>query len=600
MYGYRGKLLRINLSDNNVIVENIPIGLYKKYLGGRGVAAKIYYDEIPPNINPLMPENKIILFTGPFTGTPIFSSSKIVLTTKSPLTGVYLTTNAGGYFGAELKSAGYDGLIIEGKATQPSYISIMDGDIKIKPAVEIWGKSAFESQKYVKEEMGDKRTHVISIGAAGERYVKFASIMCDDRFFGRGGAGAVMASKKLKAIGVRGSASIELACPNELKSKLKEAIPLLKETTHNHTKLGTHHYMEIIYDLGAYPLFNFQKTTSKDMDNLINEIYTRNAVSTRCFACPVACGKLFEITKGEYKGLKVRPEYETVWSLGPHCGIFDFDNILTLNYICNHYGVDSITAGYMIGFAMELYSRGILTNKDLDGLKLEFGDCEAAAKILKMVCEREGIGNILAEGSRSASEIIGKGTSYYALHVKGMELTAYEPRAFHGMALTYATSSRGACHNVGGWTIRDELIKKTVDRYAIIGKGTLVKKLQDLRAYIDSLGVCTIPRRSLGLTEEASGDLISLTTGVSFEALMHIGERIYNLERLILNREGISRKDDSIPQRLKIEPLPDGMAKGHKIAEQDFSEMLNEYYLERGWSVDGKVTKKTAKQFEIP
>jgi len=254
----------------------------------------------------------------------------------------------------------------------------------------------------------------------------------------------------------------------------------------------------------------------------------------------------------------------------------------------------------MTGFAMELYSRGLLTKKDTDGLKLDFGDVEESMELLKMIVERRGVGDVLARGSRAAAEKIGRGAEKYAMHVKGMELVGYEPRAFYGMALTYSTSTRGACHNVGGWTIRDELIKKTYDRYALKGKGRLVKILQDIRAYIDSLGVCTIPRRSLGLSDKPNEELVNLITGMDFRGkLVLIGERIYNLERLILNRENITRKDDALPERMRREPLPDGMAKGHVITDVMFKEMLDEYYRERGWNRNGQVTTDTQARLGI-
>jgi len=602
MYGYKKKIIRLNLSKRITKIEEVPIALFKKYLGGRGVAAKIYYDEIGPNVNPLEQENKIIFFTGPLTGTPTFGSSKCSLATKSPLTGIYLCSNAGGYFGTELKLAGYDGMIIEGRAEDPIYISIKDNVIEFKDAKHLWGLDIWETQKIIKEEVHDERTRVAAIGPAGEKLVKFACIMADDRSFGRGGAGAVMGSKKLKAIAIRGTGKVEVAELDKLRQYLKDSIDSLKETTSDHTKYGTPQYIEILYKLGAYPIMHFQKTEHEEMEKLFGHFLRENfwIGDTRCFGCPVACGKLFEVKEGSFKGLRSRPEYETIWALGANCGIFDFNHILIANDICNKYGIDGITAGYIIGFTMELYSRGIISKENVNGIKIEFGNSEATIELLKKICFREGFGNILAEGVRKASQIIGKNAEAYAMHVKGMELTGYEPRAFYGMGLAYATSSRGACHNVGGWTIRDELIKKKIDRFAIKGKGKLVKTIQDVRGYIDSIGICTIPRRALGLTDEPSEEILKYVTGLDFtNQLLLIGERVYNLERLILVREGITRKDDDLPIRIKEEPLSDGFAKGHRITQAMFDEMLDEYYSLRGWDQIGKPTFEKLKELDL-
>jgi len=365
---------------------------------------------------------------------------------------------------------------------------------------------------------------------------------------------------------------------------LKEAVPLLRETTSLHTRYGTLQHTEIIYGLGAYPLLNFQSTVDEGMEKLFADSIAQNFTqNTRCFGCPIACGKLCEVKSGRYRDVKVKPEYEMLWSLGAHCGIFDLDTILTGNHLCNLYGMDAITAGYMVGFLMELNSRGLVPKAKLDSLNVKFGDDGGMLQLIEMMAEGKGIGKVLALGPKEAGEVLGHGASYYSLHVRGMSLTGYEPRAFYGMALTFGSSSRGACHNVGGWTIRDELIKKTVDRYALKGKGILVKVLQDVRAYINSLGICTVPRHSLGLTDEPNNELLRLVTGLDHESLMSIGERIYSLERLILNREGISRRDDLIPERLRREPLNDGSAKGHVITDEMYDEMLDEYYAARSW-----------------
>ena len=602
MYAYKGKILRLNLSKKTAKVEEVPKNLFKKYLGGRGFGVKIYYDEVKPDVDPLGPENKLVFMTGPLTGTPAFGSSKCSLTTKSPLSGIYLCSNAGGYFGAELKFAGYDGIIIEGRADHPIYASIKDDQIEFNDAKHIWGMDIWETQKAVKEETSDDKTKVACIGPAGERLVRFACVMSEDRSFGRGGAGAVMGSKNLKAVAVRGSGKIETAELDKLKQLLRDSVKSLKEMTRDHTLYGTSQYLEIIYELGAYPIMHYQRTTHEGVENLFGSSLRKNfwVEDTRCFGCPIACGKLCEVKEGSSKGVRSRPEYETIWALGANCEVFDYNLIITAADICNRYGVDAITAGYMIGFVMELYTRKILSKKAIDGIKAEFESDEAVFELLRRMCLREGFGDMLAEGSKKVEQAIGKNSASYAMHVKGMELTGYEPRAFYGMGLSYATSSRGACHNVGGWTIRDELIKKTVDRYATKGKGRLVKMIQDVRGYIDSIGICTIPRRALGLTDEPNESILQYATGLNFtNQLLSIGERVYNLERLILVREGVTRKDDDLPLRIKTEPIPDGPAKGHRITQGMLDEMLDEYYDVRGWDRVGKPTSKKLKELDL-
>lgn len=602
MYAYKGKILRLNLSKKTARVEEVPENLFRKYLGGRGFGAKIYYDEVKPDVNPLEPENKVVLVTGPLTGTPTFGSSKCHLVTKSPLTEIYLCSNAGGYFGAELKFAGYDGIVIEGRASNPIYVSIKDDRVEFNDAKHIWGMDVWETQQVVKEETGDDKTRVMCIGPAGERLVRFACVMSEDRSFGRGGAGAVMGSKNLKAIAVRGSSKMEIAELDKLKQLLRASAKTLKEMTRGHTLYGTSQYTEIIYEVGAYPIMHYRQTTHEEIENLFGS-YLRKGFwvkDTRCFGCPIACGKLYEVKEGPPTGVRSKPEYETIWSLGANCGVFDHNSIIAATDICNRYGVDAITAGYLIGFVMELYMRKILSRETIDGIKARFGSDEAVLELLRKMCLREGFGDLLAEGSRKAGQAIGKNAPSYAMQVKGMELTAYEPRAFHGIGLSYATSSRGACHNVGGWTIRAELIKKTADRYATKGKGKLVKTIQDVRGYIDFVGICTIPRRALGLTDEPNENILKYATGLDFtNQLLKIGERVYNLERLILVREGITRKDDDLPPRIKTEPLPDGPAKGHRITQTMLDEMLNEYYDVRGWDRRGKPTPEKLEELDL-
>lgn len=610
-YGYNGRIIRVNLSKEKITTEKVPGEWLKKYVGGRGLAARYYYEEISSNTSPLSPENKLIIMTGPLTGTTVWGSSKAHMVTKSPLTNIYTVSNAGGHFGAYVKKAGYDGLIVEGRASKPSYILIVDEEVKIGNAEDLWGLKTSEAQKALLDKVGSDKATVACIGPAGEKLSRIASVQVDfpgsrrGGSFGRGGIGAVMGSKNLKGIFVSGSREVEVAEPDKLSEYLRSNIGLLRETTGHHTKYGTAQYIDTLYELGAYPLMNFTKTRVEEyfISKLLSKVFREEFVlrDVACYRCPIACGKLAESHNVEYKELRSKPEYETIWSFGPQCGVFDYSYIVVANNLADDYGLDGISAGYIIGFSMELYEIGIIDKGKTGGIELRFGDGESVMELTRLIGERKGFGEKLADGVVKAAQSIGRNAEYYAMHVKGMELTAYEPRAFYGMGLAYATSSRGACHNVGGWTIRDELLKPRIDRYAVQGKGILVKMIQDVRGYVDSLGLCTISRRSLNFTDTPKPDVLKFVTGVEpKEDLNTIGERVYNLERMILNREGIRRKDDILPQRLMKEPIPDGPAKGHVLSPEVFNAMLEEYYTARRWSMDGVVTEDIRTTLNVP
>ncbi|MEM4712924.1 MAG: aldehyde ferredoxin oxidoreductase family protein [Candidatus Bathyarchaeia archaeon] len=599
-YAYSSKVLRVDLTRKKAKVISLPEEWKIKYLGGRGFGARLYYDEIAPDTEPLSPENKLYFITGPLTGCPVFGPSKYHLVTKSPLTGKYLCSNAGGFFGVELKKAGYDGLIVEGKADKLTLLKIVDEDVELKDVESLRGLTSSETQKAAKEEIDDPLARVVSIGPAGENMVEMACIMSDNRSFGRGGCGAVMGSKNLKAIAIRGTGKVTVKDVEKIKEIMRNEISALRETTREHTLYGSAQYIDVLYELGAYPLYNYTRTRVEgDSIKEISPINLRKKYlirSTACFGCPVACGKLCRAFDNSMAEL----EYETIWALGPQCGIFDLNIIIKANEICDEYGIDTISSGNTIGFAMELYERGIISKRDTGGVELKFGSGEALITTLKQIALKTSFGSVLGKGSKRASAIIGKNSEFYAMQVKGLEMTAYEPRAFYGMGLAFTTSNRGACHNVGGWTIRDELIQKKVDRFAVKGKGILVKNLQDVRGYIDAIGICTIPRRAMHLTDKPAVDVINLATGMDFAGqLLLIGERIYNLERLILVREGVTRKDDDLPQRIKIEPIPDGPAKGHRISQEILDEMLDEYYLARGWNRNGVPTQAKIEQLAV-
>ncbi len=599
--GYLGKILRIDLSKKQYHTGPLQKDEVLKLLGGRGLAAKRYYDEINAQVKPFDPENKLFFFTGPLTGLSLPSTTKFQLSTKSPETGRYLCSNCGGNFGPQLKAAGYDGLIIEGQATEWTYIIIKNETVTFGDAAEWQGKATTETLDLLQEAIGDKNAGVLSIGPAAERLVRISYINVDSRAFGRGGAGAVLGSKRLKGIAVRGSNKIPVANKERIDQIRKAAIKNLRNTRANHTKYGTAQYIEVINELGAMPTRNFQ-TTYFDGANRIDAHMMRQKYFVKnyaCYRCPVACGKVVEVKEGPFRGATARPEFETIGIFGPNCGIDDFGAIVQANQLCDELGLDTISTGNAVALAMELYEGGHITPEDTLGVSVRFGSSEALIKMIRLIAERRGIGDLLAQGMLQVMRLHPE-WSPYIVSVKGMPFAAYDPRAFHGNGLTYGTSSRGACHNVGGWTIRAELQSGEYDRYALKGKGALVKSIQDNRAYIDSLGICTVVRSSLGYNETPAGELLQAVTGYDFTPqLMRIGSRIYTLERLILNREGITRQDDLLPERISNEPIASGPAKDHVLSPEMYAVMLDEYYAQRGWDQNGIPNPETVQKLDL-
>jgi aldehyde:ferredoxin oxidoreductase len=519
---------------------------------------------------------------------------------------MYLCSNCGGDFGPQLKMAGYDGLIIEGKAADWTYLAVQ-GDGTGVPGVTFgdarpWrGMMTDKTLVALRETIGDKRAGAMAIGPAGERLVRLSCIQVDSRAFGRGGAGAVLGSKMLKGIAVRGTGRIPVADGARIDEIRKAAIRNLKETRANHTKYGTPQYIAPINELGCMPTRNFQTTWFEgtgrvDAQTMYEQYLEKN---TACYMCPVACGKMNVVKEGPYAGARARTEFETIGLLGPNCGVDDFGAIVKGNQLCDGYGIDTMSAGHAVALAMELYEKGLVTKRDTDGIDARFGNPDALLGIIRLVGERKGIGDLLAEGmagvARSKPD-----WSRYIMACKGLPFAAYDPRGFYGNALTYGTSSRGACHNVGGWTIRAELQSGKYDRWATKGKGGLVMGLQDNRAYVDSIGVCTVVRGSMDFSESPKMEVTEAVTGHAFTPkLMEIGSRIYTFERVILNREGIRRKDDAMPERILTEAVPSGPIKGKTLTSEQYEAMLDEYYDDRGWDREGVPMKATIEKLGL-
>ncbi|MEM4216626.1 MAG: 3-hexulose-6-phosphate synthase [Candidatus Methanomethylicaceae archaeon] len=607
MGGYMGKILRVNLSSKEISVEDLDMDIASSFIGGRGYGAKILFDELPVGIDPLSPENKLIFMTGPLTGTAAPTSGRYSVSTKSPATGTVFDANSGGHFGVELKRAGFDGIIFEGASETPVYLSVMNGKAELRDASNLWGLDVFETESRLKQIVNDSFARVACIGPAGERLVKIAAIMNEKhRTAARGGVGAVMGSKKLKAIVVRGSSEIPLANRYAFMKEVKHSIEVIKGhpiTGDGLGRYGTAVLVHIINKAGIFPVRNYSTGVFEDAEKVSGEYMAKTILKGKkgCFACPIMCGRVTKVKLPSGEIVESEgPEYETIWSLGPNCGINDIEAIAYANDLCNRYGIDTISMGQTIGFLMACFENGKVKPEDI-GFAPKFGNTEALQKLITMTAFRQGIGDILAEGTKRAAAKLGG--EEYAMHVKGLELPAYDPRGAKGMALAYATSNRGGCH-LRAFMIAPEIL--SVPRYlnpnAYDNKAALTKVMQDVFAVLDSLVLCKYTTLALFSTLLFEPDFYArlLTTATGFyvdrEEFYKIGERIYNLERLFNVREGFCRKDDYLPRRLLEVPMPEGPAKGETV---DMDRLLNEYYAVRGWDYNGIPTDKKVSQLGL-
>ncbi len=593
--GYHGHLLRVNLSEHSYITEEIPEKLLVDYIGGRGLGSKILFDETPANVDPLGPENKLLFVTGPLTGINAPTTSRFSVVTKSPLTGTVGGCSSGGHFGNDLKSTGYDVLLVEGISHKPCYLYITDNKVEIRDASELWGKNTHETTDILLAET-DTDAGVACIGTAGENKLRVAGIMNEkNHAAGRGGVGAVMGSKKLKAVVVRGNNNTPVTNKAVVEDAIKKWRTFIGEATLTKDTLkeyGTPALVKVINHYGAFPTKNFQEGFFVDAESISAETLKELYFVKRepCAGCPIACARITQTPEREGKG----PEFETIWAFGALCGINDLEKIIHANYNCNEYGIDTISTGNTIACAMELSGKGYFTNeayqqirKDL-GRDLRFGDAEAIVRFSELIGKAEGFGKEMGMGSAWLSEKYGH--PEIAMQVKGMELPAYDPRGFHGMSISLATNNRGGCH-LRSYLISTEALTTpfAVNRFESKGKPGLTKLYQDLTATIDSMVACLFT--SFALNPDLYANLVGSVTGIEMDgkALLKTGERIWTIEKLFNLREGKSRKDDTLPKRLLDEPLPSGLSKGYKIK---FDTMLNEYYQVRGWTNEGIPTSE--------
>lgn len=622
LYGYAGNTLRINLSENNIIKEPLSEELVDEYIGGRGFVAKTLFDELPPNTEPFDPENLFIIAMGPLSGTFMPATGKTHFGTKSPATGGYGDSNMGGHFGVEMKYAGYDMIVLNGKAEELSYIFIENDKVEVRSAQKYWGRGSFDVEKAMKDDLGEEY-QILTIGPAGENLVKFACISHDfGRQAGRIGIGAVLGSKNIKAIAVRGTKDVPIYDPKGLYESGRETYFAAKEKPgyKGWTPQGTAGITDWCNDVGAMPTRNFQ-TSHNDYASKINgqAILDKVKITDKgCFGCPIPCGK-YGYAKTSMGSTYVEgPEYETIAMLGSNCDLSDIEEIAYTNFICDELGIDTCSAGVVVSWALECYDKGIFTKEDF-GMEVSFGDLKSVVKILELISHREKIGDLLAEGVRGASAKVGKGTEKFAIHVKGLEWTGYESRNAPGMMLGYMTADIGA-HHGRCWVLGNDVAGSSdagcvgdlisegssVEKFPkakVKGVAPIVIESQHMRPAFDILGTCRLQYMEIGLETfhyERNYEIITGKT-LKWEDLMTLSEKIWNLNRCFNYREieDFGRKYDYPPARFYEEPIPNGPNKGHLITIDEINSMLDEFYEARGWDEDGYPTAEKLEQLGI-
>ena len=592
--GYAGRLLRVDLTSGKIAVEELNWESARKFIGGRGYCTKVLFDEVPEGTDPLGPNNKVIYGTGPLTGTPVPGSGRHIMVTKSPATNLFADTYAGGHFAPEMKFAGYDFIVIEGKAPRPSYIAIYDENVKIRDATHLWGKTTWETETLLKEEVRDRRARVSVIGPAGENLSNLA-IVQNDYYHqcARGGVGAVMGSKNLKAVVVRGEKSIKVARPKHLLNWLTDIEKTVQASMEfgvipNRMKMGTPLTLNITNEVGVLPTKNFKYGDFEGASGIDGYAFRERVIAdTACFACNLGCTKVTKAGKGPYAGAVVGgPEYETDALLGSNCGIDSIDAMIYANVLCDSLGIDTVGAGNVIAWAMECYEKGILTKNDTGGIELRFGSESAVFEMIKRIATREGLGDILARGVKQASDVIGQGSEKFAMHTKGLEYPAYRPGPVSpAWGLFYAITERGACHR-RGWPTQIE--KDKLEQFSTEGRAELVKRLYDQRIPWHCGLTCDIVVMFFGLNHAHAAISLSAVTGwdISEEEIQKLCERVASLVRAFNIREGATRVDDTLAPR-SFEPDPRGKGEGKALTKEMLDTMLDEYYSLRGWDKNG-------------
>ncbi|MFM2067376.1 MAG: hypothetical protein RLZZ584_2285 [Pseudomonadota bacterium] len=613
---WAGKLLRVNLTTGTVASEPLNMAWARQYLGSRGLASKYLVEEIDPKVDPLSADNKIIWATGPLTGTMASTGGRYTVVTKGPLTGAIACSNSGGYWGAELKMAGWDMVIFEGASPKPVYLSIQDDQVELKDAAHLWGKSVWQTEEMIKTAHQDPLVRVSSIGLAGENQVLFAAVVNDlHRAAGRSGVGAVMGSKNLKAVVVRGTKGVgNLANPKAFMKVTTEKKKILADhalTGQGLPTYGTQVLMNLINEVGALPTRNHRDSQFEGAKDISAEAMATPRASDgkaqlvtnqACFGCTIACGRISKIdkthftvqTKPQYWGASGGLEYEAAWALGAANGVNDLEALQYANVLCNEQGFDPISFGATVGAVMELYEMGVLTKEQL-GIDAKFGDAKALAYFAEITAKGEGFGKEIGQGSARLTKKYGH--PELSMTVKSQEFPAYDARGIQGMGLTYATSNRGACH-LRSYTVASEIagIPVKTDPLVADGKPELVMAFQDATAAFDAAGICIFTSFAWGLADVQPQVAAACGEEFTLENLAQIGERIWNMERDFNNRAGFTAKDDTLPPRLLNEPSKTGPAKG---LVSKLPEMLPKYYDIRGWDGDGQLKAATRERLGL-
>ncbi|MCF8068173.1 MAG: aldehyde ferredoxin oxidoreductase family protein [Desulfobacterales bacterium] len=610
MLGYFGKYLRVNLSNRKIEICDLNKDLIKNYMGGAGIAAWFLYKESSPETDPLGPENPLIAFTGPFTGTAVPSASRHHMMARSPLTGLIGESNVGGSWSTHFKKSGYDGIVVTGKADTPVYLWIHDDGVEIRDAQNIWGKDSYMSAEWLKMETSKKATAAV-IGQAGEKCVPIAGIPHIGnivRAAARTGLGAVMGSKNLKAMVAYGTKEISIADTDALKKDIRALMPHIKSVTEAFRKYGTSGGIATYEEIGNFPIKNWAGSRWAGAVKVSGVAMHDTILSGRkaCLNCPIMCGRHIKINEGPYAPMDCEgPEYESIGTLGGECMVDDLPAICKANELCNGYGLDTISTGATIAFAMEAFERGIITTGDTDGIKLTFGNANALVEMVHKIGRQEGIGVMVGEGSKRMAEKIGKNSTEFAVHVKGLEPSAHDPRRFFSHAVNYATAARGACHNAS-WSHPYELslsmpeidILEPQDAYQIEGKAEFTAKLQNMNTLFDTLVICRFVQVGKAVNITNTVNWLNMITGreMKIEDVMSVGERVFNLKRLYNTRIGINKKDDLLPPRfLSRNRLGEGLT--NQLPPMD--QLLNDYYEYRGWNKDGQPTDKTINNLKL-
>ncbi len=609
------KVLRVNLTTGTCTSEPLNMQWADQYLGQRGLATKYFVSEVNPKVDPLSPENKLILATGPLTGTMASTGGRYSVITKGPLTGAIACSNSGGYFGAELKFAGWDMVIIEGKSAKPVYLSIQNEKAELLDAAWLWGKTTWDTEGMIKAKHQDPQIRVSSIGRAGENGVLYAAMVNDlHRAAGRSGVGTVMGSKNLKAVCVRGTKGLGVKDGKAFMAATFAAKKVLADnavTGQGLPKFGTQVLMNVINEMGASPTRNhrdnqFEGGSKISAEAMIEKRPTDGKsnliANAACFGCTIACGRISKIDEThfsvknspKYWGASGGLEYEAAWALGCANGVDDLEALTYANFICNEDGFDPISFGATVGAVMELYEMGVITEAEM-GVKAPFGSAEALVKFVEMTAANEGFGKIIGLGSKRLCEKYGH--PELSMSVKGQEFPAYDGRAIQGIGLAYATSNRGACH-LRGYTIASEVLGIPVktDPLATEGKAELVKAFQDATAVFDSAGICVFTTFAWTLADLQPQLQSAIPGEWSMDKLNVVGERIWNMEREFNNAAGFTAKDDNLPKRLLTEACKTGGSKG-KVAE--LGKMLPQYYAARGWTPEGTLTAATKQRLGL-